>query len=269
MNRGEQGRAWRTRMLEGKVALITGAARWLGQGYAETFAAKGAAVIVADINGEGAEAVAASIRASGGRASAVAMDVASEDSVAAGVAEARKAFGEISVLVNNAGGLFAPTQAAEAFSVEQWTRALSVNLTGSWLCARAVIPEMKAARGGRIINITSTTFDYGLPTEMAPYISAKGGIVGLTRALARELGPYDITVNAVAPGLVQPNVRRENANVSADKLQSIFDLVVAQQCIRRNGEVADLTGPVAFLASDEARFITGQVLNVDGGWALK
>ncbi|WP_293381960.1 SDR family NAD(P)-dependent oxidoreductase [Phenylobacterium sp. SCN 70-31] len=256
-------------MLDGKVALITGAARWLGRGYAETFAAQGAAVIVADIDAAGAQAVARSIRDGGGQAVAVEMDVSSEASVEAGVAEARRAFGGISVLVNNAGGLFAPTQAAETFSVEQWTRAISVNLTGSWLCARAVIPEMKAARRGRIINVTSTTLDHGLPTEMVPYISSKGGVVGLTRSLARELGPYEITVNAVAPGLIQPQTRKDGSPLSEEKLRSIFDLVVANQCIPRRGEVADLAGPVAFLASDAARFITGQVLNVDGGWALK
>jgi NAD(P)-dependent dehydrogenase (short-subunit alcohol dehydrogenase family) len=128
---------------------------------------------------------------------------------------------------------------------------------------------MKAARRGRIINVTSTTFDYGLPTEMVPYISSKGGIVGMTRALARELGPYDITVNAVAPGLIQPNAGRKSSAVTEAKMQSIRELVIERQCIARPGEVEDLTGPVAFLASDEARFITGQVLNVDGGWALK
>jgi NAD(P)-dependent dehydrogenase (short-subunit alcohol dehydrogenase family) len=257
-------------MLEGRVALVTGAARWLGRGYAEAFAARGAAVIVADINAEGAQAVARAICDAGGKAAAVAVDVASETSVDAAFAEARKPFGEISVLVNNAGGLFAPTQAAETFSVEQWSKAIAVNLTGAWLCARAAIPAMKAARWGRIINITSTTLDYGLPTEMAPYISSKGGVVGLTRALARELGSFDITVNAVAPGLIQPKVGREGrVSLSEEKLKSIFALVVANQCIQRQGEVADLAGPVAFLASDDARFITGQVLNVDGGWALK
>ncbi|MCR5878496.1 SDR family NAD(P)-dependent oxidoreductase [Phenylobacterium sp. J367] len=257
-------------MLDGKVALVTGAARWLGKGYAETLAGKGAAVVVADINAEGAEAVAAGIREAGGQARAVVMDVADEASVAAGFAEVEKTLGPVAVLVNNAGGLLAPTQAAEAFSVEQWTRAVTVNLTGSWLCARAAIPGMKAARWGRIVNITSTTLDYGLPTEMVPYISAKGGVMGLTRSLARELGPYEITVNAVAPGLIQPKVGREGrVSLSEEKLKSIFDLVIANQCIRRQGEVDDLVGPVAFLASDEARFITGQVINVDGGWALK
>jgi NAD(P)-dependent dehydrogenase (short-subunit alcohol dehydrogenase family) len=256
-------------MLEGKVALITGAAQWLGRGYAETLAARGAAVIVADINEPGARSAAEAIRAGGGTAFAVAMDVSSEESVNLGVAAAQAALGEISILVNNAGGLFAPTQSAEAFALEQWNRALAVNLTGSWLCARAVIPQMKAARRGRIINITSTTFDYGLPTEMAPYISAKGGIVGMTRALARELGPYDITVNAVAPGLIQPRSGRKSSAVTEAKMQSIRELVIDRQCIARPGEIEDLTGPVAFLASDEARFITGQVLNVDGGWALK
>lgn len=256
-------------MLDGKIALVTGAARWLGKGYAEALAERGAAVIAADIDEAGAEATARGIRERGGRAVGVAMDVSSETSVEAGFAEARSAFGDISVLVNNAGGLFAPTQPAETFSLEQWTRAITVNLTGAWLCARAVIPQMKSARWGRIINIASTTLDHGQPTDMVPYISSKGGVVGLTRALARELGPFEITVNTISPGLIQPQIRKAGSILSDEKLQDIFDLVVVNQCIPRRGEVRDLTGPVVFLASDEASFITGQVLNVDGGWALK
>jgi 3-oxoacyl-[acyl-carrier protein] reductase len=256
-------------MLDGKVALVTGAAQGLGRGYAELLAAQGAAVAVADINEAGAREVAEAISATGASACAVAMDVASEASVAAGMAAAQAALGEISVLVNNAGGVFATPKPAEDFSLDEWNRVLAINLTGTWLCARAVIPQMKAARRGRIINITSTTFDQGQPTELTPYISAKGGIVGLTRALARELGPYGVTVNAVAPGLVPPKVEREGRAIGGGKLQSIVDLVVGQQCIARQGEVDDLTGAVAFLASDAAGFMTGQVLNVDGGWALK
>jgi len=254
-------------MLEGKVALVTGAAQNLGRGYAELLAARGAAVAVADINAEGAAAVAEVIRATGATAFAVGMDVASEPSVAAGFAAAQAELGEVSILVNNAGGVMVPPKSAEGYGVEEWNRVLAVNLTGAWLCCRAVIPQMKAAGYGRIINVTSTTVDYGLPTELVPYISAKAGLIGLTRSLARELGPHNVTVNAVAPGLVPPK-STAGRSINDGKLQSIVDLVVRQQCIARPGQVDDLPGAVAFLASDEARFISGQVLNVDGGWAF-
>ncbi|MDB5453956.1 MAG: short-chain dehydrogenase/reductase [Caulobacteraceae bacterium] len=253
--------------LSGKVALITGAAQGLGRAYAGHLAGQGAAVAVADVNAGGAFAVAEDIRRAGGVAEAVVMDVADEASVAAGVAAAVAALGPVGVLVYYAGGVLVPTGPAEAFGLEQWNRVLAVNLTGAWLCARAVIPQMKTARAGRIINISSTTFSQGQPTEMVPYIASKGGVVGLTRALARELGPFGVTVNAVAPGLVPP-ASTEGRAVNSAKLQSILDMVAAQQCVDRIGRADDLVGAVAFLASDASAFITGQVLNVDGGWAL-
>ena len=249
--------------LQDKVVLITGAAQGLGEAYARHLSACGARLALADVNGEGVERLAAELRG----ACAVQMDVADEESVARGVAAAVAAAGEIEVLVNNAGGVLVPTRPAEEFSLADWNRVIAVNFTGPWLCARAVIPQMKAARRGRIINVSSTTVDHGQPTGMVPYISAKGGVVGLTRSLARELGPFEITVNAIAPGLVPPDSTAGRA-VDAGKLKSILDLVVNQQCLPRTGQRADLVGAVEFLASDAARFITGQVLNVDGGWAL-
>lgn len=253
--------------LQDKVVLITGGAQGLGEAYAHHLSACGARLALGDVNREGAERVAADLRGLGREAIAMEMDVADEGSVARGMAAAVAGLGEIEVLVNNAGGVLVPTGPAEAFSLADWNRVITVNLSGAWLCARAVIPQMKAARRGRIINISSTTVAHGQPMGMVPYISAKGGVVALTRALARELGPFGVTVNAVAPGLVPPKSTAGRA-VDASKLQSILDLVVAQQCLPRTGERTDLVGAVEFLASDGARFVTGQVLNVDGGWAL-
>jgi 3-oxoacyl-[acyl-carrier protein] reductase len=253
--------------LAGKVVLVTGAAQGLGRAYAEHLAGCGAAVALADINGEGAERVAQVIGEAGGRTVAVTMDVSDEASVSRGFAAAQAELGEVSVLVNNAGGVLVPTGSAEEFSLEQWNRVMAVNLGGAWLCARAVIPQMKATGCGRIINIASATFGQGQPIGMAPYIAAKGGVVALTRALARELGPFGVTVNAIAPGLVPP-ASTEGRAVDAVKLKSIVDLVVAQQCVPRAGVAQDLVGAIEFLASDASAFVTGQLINVDGGWSL-
>ena len=256
--------------LAAKTILITGAGNGLGRGYAHKLAALGGRIIVADRDDDGAARVVGEIRGAGGIARAVHLDVSDEASVAGAFAEGRAALGDIEVLVNNAGGVFAPPTDAENITLAQWNLVMSVNLTGPWLCARAAIPAMKAAGRGRIINISSTCFSQGLPTELVPYITSKGGVVGLTRALARELGPHGITVNAVAPGYVPKRAEQvtPSSALGMGKRDAIRELVVGQQCIPRAGEPEDIAGAVAFLASDESAFMTGQVMNVDGGWAL-
>lgn len=246
--------------MKGKVVLITGAAQGLGEAYAVHLGSQGAHVVLADINEAGARKVADGISANGGKALALNMDVTSETSIATGIAAATAAFGDIEILVNNAGGLFGWVPAQDV-TLADWNRTLALCLTSAWLCSRAVIPSMKAANNGRIINVVSATVDRGMPENMVPYIAAKGGVATMTRALARELGAHGITVNAVAPGLFVMD--------KGPEVQMLSDLITKEQSIPRPGVPDDIVGAVAFLASDAAGFITGQVLNVDGGWAFK
>ena len=246
--------------MDGKVVFITGSAQGLGAAYAAHLASQKARVVVADINAEGAHKVAQGITQRGGSAMAVAMDVTDELSVKAGFESAVAKFGHINVLINNAGGLFGWVP-AEQVTLTDWNRTLALCLTSAWLCSRAVIPAMKQVKAGRIINICSATMDRGLPAYMTAYLAGKGGVAALTRGLARELGPFGITVNAVSPGLFVMDKGKE--------VQDLAEGIKQEQSLPRLGVPDDIVGAVAFLASDAASFITGQVMNVDGGWSMR
>lgn len=244
--------------LSGKVAIVTGGGLGIGQAYCQGLARAGAAVVVADVDREAASQVAADIAAQGGRAQAVWVDVTDPEATREMAQAAARAFGRIDILVNNA-ALYSTLRRRPFFAidVDEWDRVMAVNLKGLFLCARAVHPYMKAQGGGRIINIASTTALKGT-AQLLHYVTSKAGVIGFTRALARELGADNITVNAIAPGLTRTGreVGMTDAYVAAR---------AAERALAREQTPLDLVGAVLFLASDAAAFITGQTLVVDGG----
>jgi 3-oxoacyl-[acyl-carrier protein] reductase/pyridoxal 4-dehydrogenase len=237
--------------LEGRVAIVTGAGQGIGRAIAEKLRAEGASVIVADKNEETAAKTAAEI---GGTAHVT--DVSDPDQVSALVAAAVDQFGKIDILVNDAA--IVPFVPWEELDFAEWRRVMSVNIDGVFLMCKAVYPHMKAAGYGRIVNIASNVVTAGTP-NMAHYVSSKGAVFAFTRSLATEVGVHGITVNAVAPGLTA------SEGVMASPHAEAFDFVVSLQSIPRRGVPADIAPAVAFLASEEAHWITGQMLTADGG----
>ena len=237
--------------LEGRVAIVTGAGQGIGRAIAEKLRAEGASVVVADKNSETAEKTAAEI---GGTAHVT--DVSDPDQVSALVTAAAGQFGKIDILVNDAAII--PFVPWEDLDFAEWRRVMSVNIDGVFLMCKAVYPHMKAAGYGRIVNIASNVVTAGTP-NMAHYVSSKGAVFAFTRSLATEVGQYGITVNAVAPGLTA------SEGVLASPHAEAFDFVVSLQSIPRRGVPADIAPAVAFLASEEAHWITGQMLTADGG----
>ncbi len=249
--------------LTGKVAIVTGASvGGIGETYAGALAAAGAAVVCADINLGGAEQVAASLQNDGHRAVAVAVDIADEHSVASMVEAASSAFGGVDILVNNA-ALMAQIVATTAmdFTRAAWDNALAVNLTGAWLCAKAVVPSMIARGGGRIVNQASAG---AFPAESV-YGITKLALVGLTTTLASELGRSGITVNCIAPGITASDA----GNMLTPVGSAYRDMLQARAALRAVGEREELCGTLLLFCSDAGRWITGQVLNVDGGFVLR
>lgn len=249
--------------LADRVVIVTGAAHGLGRAYAARLADAGARVAVADIAGDPAREAAAAI-ARPDRAVAHEVDVTDEEQVTATVAAVLDRWGRIDALVNNAGGALLPTAPFDTFTRAEWARIIDTNLTAAWLCTAAVAPTMRAAGYGKIVNVSSTTVTRGGPPGMAPYIAAKAGVVGLTRALARELGGAGIRVNAIAPGYVPVDTPKVVHSPAAAR--SLRERMAAEQCLPVTATPADLAGTVEYLCSADSDFVTGQVVNVDGGW---
>ncbi len=239
--------------LDGRVALVTGAARGIGRGIALAFAAEGASVVVADRDGPGAERVAKEIGSLAIRA-----DVSNERDVERMVEEALAAFGRIDVLVNNAG--IATTAEVVDMPLAQWEETLAVDLTGVFLCSRAVLPSMIEQGFGRIVNIGSQLGLRGA-ASLAHYSAAKAGVHGFTKALAREIAPYGITVNAIAPGPIETDIL---AGIPEETIEAIRREIP----LGRIGRVEEIAPTAVLLASDDGAYYTGSVVNVSGGHVM-
>jgi len=245
--------------LTAKVAIITGGAQGIGFAVAETLAARGAAVVIADR--AGADEAAERLKQSNRQAIGIATDVSSADNTRVMATAAVDAFGGIDILVNNAGIYSTLTpRPFEEIDPAEWRRVMEVNTLGVFLCCRAALPAFKARGGGRIINISSGVAFKGNP-YMAHYVASKGAVVSLTRALASELGQYNVLVNNVAPGFTVSDGVKANAALVA----GVKEVSLRGRLLARDMTPEDLVGAVAFFAGPDAAFITGQTLVVDGG----
>ena len=247
--------------LDGRVAIITGGGHGIGKAYAARLAAEGAKVVIAELDGAGGIAVAAELTAQGREAIAVQTDVANEASVNNMAQQTILRFGRIDVLVNNA-AIFATVPMSRSpfdqISVDEWDRMMSVNVKGTWLASRAVVPQMRKQAYGKIINVSSGTALKGSPSRIH-YVTSKAGILGFTKTLANEVGKDGICVNCVAPG---STLSEENPDDDILKMRS---QAANARALKRVQTPEDLTGAVVFFASADSDFITGQTLVVDGG----
>ena len=241
--------------LDGKVAIVTGGSQGIGRAIAERLAADGARIVVADLKG----ADEAAARYEGGVGLTV--DVASEDDVAGMASETIERCGQIDILVNNA-GLYAQLamRPFEQIPADEWRKVMDVNVLSMFLTCRAVVPHMRERGGGRIVNISSGTPFRGVPFVLH-YVTSKGAIVSLTRALAKELGNDEILVNCVAPGFTMSDGVNEHPEV----IDALRDVSIASRTLKRDMTPADIVGAVAFLCGPESTFLTGQTMVIDGG----
>ena len=245
-----------------RTVVVTGGGSGMGRAICARLAAQGHGVAVLDVDGDATEQVAKEIEAAGGRALAVAVDVSDRPAVDAAMDRARAAFGPVGILVTSAG--------IEGFSkfldidVATWERILAVNLTGTFHCVQSVVPDMVAAGWGRIVTISSSSAQSGT-RRMAHYVASKGGVIALTKALALDLAPNGITVNTIPPGAIDTPMMRRPVESGA---MASLDQIVARAPLGRLGTPDDIAAACAFLCSEDAGYITGQQINVNGAWYL-
>ena len=238
-----------------RTAFITGASRGIGRACAVALAAAGARVALAARNAAQLEELAGQLRSEGREAFAIAVDMASSDSIREAIRETAKDFGPIAILVNNAA--ITKDGLAMRMKKEDWDSVIGVNLTGAFVAIQQVLPAMMRERWGRIVNISSVVGEMGNPGQ-ANYVASKAGLIGLTKAIAQEMGSRNITVNAVAPGFIETDM---TAGLSDERK----DNMIGHVALKRIGRPEDVAAAVRFLASEEAAYITGHVLDVNGG----
>jgi 2-hydroxycyclohexanecarboxyl-CoA dehydrogenase len=243
---------------EGRVAVVTGAASGIGEAVSRQLAQRGDRVALLDVDGDAAHRAAEAI---GANTLAAEVDVSSRAAVDAALDKVRATFGPVEILVTSAGieGFVSFTD----ITADSWERMLAVNLTGTFHCIQAAVPDMLAAGWGRIVTISSSAAQSGT-RRMAHYVASKGGVIGLTKALALELAPQGVTVNTIPPGFIlTPMMRRAAGGPLAD-----MDALIARTPVGRAGTAEDVAAACAFLCSDAAGYITGQLIGVNGGWYL-
>jgi NAD(P)-dependent dehydrogenase (short-subunit alcohol dehydrogenase family) len=244
--------------LDGKTAIITGAAQGIGAILAQSMADEGARVLVTDIDDP--SNTVQSIEASGGTASGLKVDVTDNDDLSKMISTAESTYGPVDILVNNA-SIFAALDLKPFFQItdEEWDRVMRVNARGVFQCCKAVLPSMKNNGGGKIVNISSGTFYYG-PPGLSHYTASKAAVIALTRSMGRELGDLNIQVNSIAPGLTESEGIQGNEQFNPARAPT-----VASRSIKREMLPNDLIGTLLYLCSSDSDFVTGQTLNVDGG----